>query len=454
MQWLMRFAVIAVFFITASTSTMAASSADALTKARKEYICSCVSLAAYDGRIHEFARSELAQRGWQVEQFHENTKAADAKFYLVKGKLERGREPINILAVTGTETKQDIKNDIRFGKVPFGGASGPAFIETAGRKNLNADFPLVHSGFNDYTNALYFMRDGQGRLFGEALQKMLQANPKEKLLLTGHSLGGAVATLLAARLVDTGVSPNQLEVITFGAPAVGNQAFADIYGKRLTVDRVTIKNDPVRSILQTITFGNYAQFGTKTEWYRNENSDKFFHSVTLYVDAALRNYYDIFQQAETEYSDSKFLKVSGSRAKVYVTPFKFTLDDAIANDKIYMELSLKDGLRDKINGVVFSPKNESTYSLYELCRAARKAGCAYVLCDTFVGKRIRNVEYAFKMSMQEEVYDTDGVLVAAYEVYTNTDIMTPIEALLYNQVKARRNYSFDGNNVSNVSLSA
>ena len=39
--------------------------------------------------------------------------------------------------------------------------------------------------------------------------------------------------LVAERLVEKGVPKAQVPVITFGAPAVGNKAFADVYGKRI-----------------------------------------------------------------------------------------------------------------------------------------------------------------------------------------------------------------------------
>ena len=65
---------------------------------------------------------------------------------------------------------------------------------------------------------------------------------------------------------------------------------------------------------------------------------------------------------------------------------------------------------------------------------ARKAGCDYILMDNFVGKRIADEEYLFRMTLQEELYDIQGRLVYAQEANTNTAEMTPIEALLYDQL--------------------
>ena len=54
------------------------------------------------------------------------------------------------------------------------------------------------------------------------------------ILLTGHSLGGALATLAAYDIrVSLNVPPCQIECYTFGAPRVGNYAFAHDYNQLL-----------------------------------------------------------------------------------------------------------------------------------------------------------------------------------------------------------------------------
>ncbi len=50
------------------------------------------------------------------------------------------------------------------------------------------------------------------------------------LFLTGHSLGGALAVVAAARLADATISPGGIAAVTtFGAPRVGNDGFAAAY---------------------------------------------------------------------------------------------------------------------------------------------------------------------------------------------------------------------------------
>jgi len=50
--------------------------------------------------------------------------------------------------------------------------------------------------------------------------------------VTGHSLGGAVATLTAAEL-STNTNYNVADVYTYGEPRVGNKKFADWFNKKL-----------------------------------------------------------------------------------------------------------------------------------------------------------------------------------------------------------------------------
>jgi pimeloyl-ACP methyl ester carboxylesterase len=72
----------------------------------------------------------------------------------------------------------------------------------------------VHAGF----------RWAYRRLAGE-IAAWLAANPHRRLVTTGHSLGGALATLFAAERPEA-------ELVTFGSPRVGNRAFAALMAGR------------------------------------------------------------------------------------------------------------------------------------------------------------------------------------------------------------------------------
>ncbi len=76
----------------------------------------------------------------------------------------------------------------------------------------NSEF--IHSGFHNYVEN-----------FWEQLQDFLlrEDNGRKDIFVTGHSLGGAAATLIAKRLQEPGfkpIDPHVLETYTFGAPPV------------------------------------------------------------------------------------------------------------------------------------------------------------------------------------------------------------------------------------------
>lgn len=62
--------------------------------------------------------------------------------------------------------------------------------------------------------------------------------------ITGHSLGGALATLYTTDLVDRNVPAENIITYTFGAPPVGNDAYSKKYSS-LFIHRLSNSDDPV-----------------------------------------------------------------------------------------------------------------------------------------------------------------------------------------------------------------
>lgn len=76
-----------------------------------------------------------------------------------------------------------------------------------------------------------------------AVKNALAANPGYSVKVTGHSLGGAVATLAAAKLRQTGTPAT---LYSYGAPRVGNEATSQFITKQAGGNfRVTHTDDPV-----------------------------------------------------------------------------------------------------------------------------------------------------------------------------------------------------------------
>ena len=107
---------------------------------------------------------------------------------------------------------------------------------------LDVNFPgvpdaKIHSGFMHAYNATA-LRPG----IHKALEKLFRDEGvriggggqgdggSPRLLVTGHSLGGAMGTLAALDLQQTfGLSAKDVRVVTMGSPRVGNHAFAEYY---------------------------------------------------------------------------------------------------------------------------------------------------------------------------------------------------------------------------------
>jgi pimeloyl-ACP methyl ester carboxylesterase len=409
-----------------------------LEQAEREQVCAWASMASYNDRLGQIARASLAAGGWQVVPFHEETRVADARFYLVS------KDKTYLLSVAGTENMKDIKVDLQLGKVFFGGKEPAGFAEAAAKKDVAATDALVHKGFNRYAQSAFFTKIYDGSTIGEYIAAELITHPEEKIILTGHSLGGAAATLLAARLGQLGVPMPQVMVVSFGAPAVGNAAFARQYGDAMQLDRVIIHNDPVKNILQSLPNG-YAQFGKVTRWHRNDDSMHFLHSMGVYADAAIRNYYDMRWAEEKKGRTVKpFFSVIEplTDRKVYAAPLQITMDKAIKSDAPYMKAALQDILQQRLPNICFaeaakktSPQEARETSIAE----AQKRGCDYIISASITGRRLKDEPYNFQIVTHEEVCDAAGHVLSVQDYSTNTNLVPPIDAVLYNYAGMREN---------------
>ena len=75
---------------------------------------------------------------------------------------------------------------------------------------------MVHFGFKKCKDAVLAQVTA-------AVQQLLQSHPNYRIIITGHSLGGAIASLIAVDLAHILPSHN-IVLYTFGSPRVGNAA--------------------------------------------------------------------------------------------------------------------------------------------------------------------------------------------------------------------------------------
>lgn len=93
----------------------------------------------------------------------------------------------------------------------------------------------VHVGFLDA------FREEQATVV-DSVTRLVKENPGYKLVITGHSLGGAIATIAATELRKHGL---QVSLVTYGSPRVGNEALAKFISASGANFRVTHLNDPI-----------------------------------------------------------------------------------------------------------------------------------------------------------------------------------------------------------------
>ena len=122
-------------------------------------------------------------------------------------------------------------------------------------KSLRRLLPMAHGGFLARSRSVP----------GEML--LARANESKKdLVLTGHSLGGAVATLVTLRLLAQAPSwlsvsehsvQNRIHCVGFATPPVGNDALAALLAATGWSDRITnylLPEDPIPHLLQHTPF--------------------------------------------------------------------------------------------------------------------------------------------------------------------------------------------------------
>jgi predicted lipase len=118
----------------------------------------------------------------------------------------RGDEAI--ISIKGTASLTDAAIDVDVSKVEFNGT-------------------LVHAGFE--------------RCYEAIKHDVYQfVKRRERVLVTGHSMGAAIATLLATMIaIET---HSDISLVTFGSPRVGNKAFTELFNS-LVLDSTRVVHE-------------------------------------------------------------------------------------------------------------------------------------------------------------------------------------------------------------------
>jgi predicted lipase len=94
----------------------------------------------------------------------------------------------------------------------------------------------VHSGFYDRFREI---RDPTVRLLKKAREEL----PNGDIIISGHSMGGAIATLFGSYLTENEKELMPYQVYTYGSPRVGNREFSNYVDQQLGDRLLRIMNE-------------------------------------------------------------------------------------------------------------------------------------------------------------------------------------------------------------------
>jgi triacylglycerol lipase len=148
-----------------------------------------------------------------------------------------------------------------------------------------ADSGKVHQGFLEIYNS--FRKD--------IFQAMERLDNQKTVLITGHSLGAALATLFALDLLKNTTFSN-VELINFGSPRVGNRKFCQAVNKEVTTVTRIINVHDVVTLLPPFVIPlpcrkNKGVFlHTKGKYKINVQKNTFFgnHNIGTYINGLKR----------------------------------------------------------------------------------------------------------------------------------------------------------------------
>ena len=238
-----------------------------------------------------------------------------------------------------------------------------------------------------------------------------------------------MATIAAIRLTDSGVDKNQLKVITFGAPAIGSHALAEIYADKLDLTRVVMSSDVIKKSLRAL---GYVQFGKTLEYRQSVTSDHAAHKMAVYLDCALRDYLKAGGTLRHETQD----KID---TPVYVAPILLVKDDFHKADREIILNALDDSLRNNFSNLTFAPaqsvevkeKNFGDEDFEGFVAEGKSHGCKYVLIRVLQAKKIRDAPLGDRLVTLEEIlFDGNGFPVSMQTSGYSTEDLTIFEATL------------------------
>lgn len=400
-------------------------------EANKITMAAAVSTAAYNDRNGQMVKHFLEQNGWKFGTDQEISEQVNNKFILIK-RVDEDGVPVYFLGIAGTENLSDIKKDLKLGKVYFAGTNSRELRDNAQLADITDTEPRVHKGFHQITYMQSYLKAKEEQESNASILELLLKEEQAKIYLTGHSSGGAVAILTAAVLIEAGIDPNNIEVITFAAPAVGNQAFVDKYKDSIKLTRVIVSGDIVPNMVQKVD-GSYKQFGR--EIVRKKPDTAFVdkpHRMYGYLDSVLKNYYDIRRLAidnNIEFAN-RFETKKIDLGTVYIVPLKNELPRGLQSEFYYIKEAVEDEYEKTLKDYIYETENIDNVPI--ILEHARNAGCRIVIVSQAQATMVRDKLNTYYVTLNQTIYDSGNGSVLNTAIFsTRTQEITPLEAFLH-----------------------
>lgn len=371
----------------------------------------CAGSYSSENESSEF--NYLSDYGWKIYPLEAKEGKVKVGFTVAESKKDINGNKLLVLAFRGSTTLKDWVYDLAASRVVFGGNNLKEFDKYTAMNARGEDKPKVHNGYNSYARAaLRLTIDFENNGKKERIVDILKNHKNVKMILTGHSLGGAVATIFAERLVSMGISKEQIPVITFGSPAVGNKQFVKEYGNKINLIRVVTAKDPVPGVFQTF-FSGYQQFGEKIKFDVSTLEFDFQHPIAIYVDFAYNNVEKAKDKAIAigAIAPRKYANLDGNGPLVAiwinkVGDFESRASTPEPNQIVYSEL------QHSIDRYVFvnldiDPSNDQKYDYLKMYDQAQAMGADYILYNE-VGVFRFNHSDNFSMGISQIVFNKKG----------------------------------------------
>lgn len=350
----------------------------------------------------------LRAYGWRIMPQKLRSGRVESNFAIAHNYFPELKKRIFLVTFRGSANKKDWSINLKTNRVNYGGST-LAEMDVLAKEPLRKSEPAVHSGFNTYVDTVLrtSVLDDKGQLRGAF--KAVAERADALMVLSGHSLGGAAATLLGQRLLDLGMPAERLCVVTFGAPAIGNEAFAVQYGSRLRLLRITNTADPVPGSLQTF-FGGYKQFGQHIKYSLSPQISNMQHDMAMYFDYSVSDFY---QEYDRQVALGRIFPVPDRKITIGKPVVALWIHESDNLSKLASIMDLKRFVTDEYKRmlpsymVMSKSLDKEAYTHENIVEKSRFAGADYILVCGIDGYRQPEAD-GWYLTLDQVLFDEQG----------------------------------------------